>query len=947
MAAMTQPVNFSGTTQVNATSYATGSRPAASTVPDIVIHDSTRDRHQISDGTNWIDMPVVPPTTPQGVPQYVSGAEPSAVGLDKAVIRIGTSYYQSDNTQWNLLGTNIADALANYVGVRTVKGAAQATFLTRRTPAATLYYDPVSGNNGNAGTSAAAPKKDLPGTFVAGTAYLIKSGTTIASLSVGQDGTVTDPIVIGVYDPVTGQRYTGRAVGLVAVTGGITITSRTYISLEHLSANGGTNRILANNSANCQIICCRANGATQNGILHEVYGAGSGPIELDGCELLNNTQDGFATYGDGSSPTITGTKVQYCTSSGNRMGINVGGDLTRYDQLSIANNTLDNNRGRGSTNNTSNVQIKCFARLTNSSIRWNTLTRGKYTDIWVNGAATVSTFDGLVIENNFSDGAQFGVHLSGRIRGTATSPIIVQYNRLWRNGSIDGGQTPADPAMYGRSIEIFAAGGTAEADMPAYITVRWNDLSYAYNFGGPIQNATEGVGLGFDDNTRFLTGYGNVIVRNEGNGCAVWNDKYHRVFANVFIDNFKLPADRRGNTGPQGYSGAPADLTIGLGPETLAFCNAIVTGRGQWQGFSINADGGGLFISANVKVHNNLMANAPATATVFGPSQVLGGGIRMDPTYTTTQSNHYSRVQFPKLNYNSNTSIALSTGETISAGTAVDDAFAHADSISLTLFQTIPLDVTAFVPPVVPPEGSNTVTLTPATAATTNSASSLSVAYPAGEDDDTQIIVVAYRLKATSITTPAGWTKAQDIEHDSADGRLVLFYRTLTGTTSAGSETISFGAAVMAVGIGATIVGTYSASSAGPTNVGFTTAPTAPSVTAATAFSMWLQILSTTAFPRVFTPPGVVTEKSDDQTQDGSNGIGLALGVIEVPAGATGVSGAWTTVDASGGSGAERPLSLSVAFEPRAGDVTPPLPPPPTTAAGNKPFRYIFNDFEI
>lgn len=117
----------------------------------------------------------------------------------------------------------------------------------------TLYVDPTYVGGSNDG-SFAHPYTSFTSTptMVAGNSYLLKEGTTfVGTINPGATtGTVTQPIIIGVYAAATGNRITNKigaaAINATGVSYGVFITSScAYITLDGFEIYGATLRCVA------------------------------------------------------------------------------------------------------------------------------------------------------------------------------------------------------------------------------------------------------------------------------------------------------------------------------------------------------------------------------------------------------------------------------------------------------------------------------------------------------------------------------------------------------------------------------------------------------------------------------------------------------------------------------------------------------------------------------
>jgi hypothetical protein len=195
---------------------------------------------------------------------------------------------------------------------------------------------------------------------------------------------------------------------------------------------------------------------------------------------------------------------------------------------------------------------------------------------------------------------------------------------------------------------------------------------------------------------------------------------------------------------------------------------------------------------------------------------------------------------------------------------------------------------------------------------------SASVSLPATTDaSHTQFISVAYRQKGNTVTPASGtWTTVVNQPNASENSRLIIFAR--TGVFAAGSVTLNFSGASNGIAHAVAVTGTLDASSSA--DAGYLTNHTAPTVTAVSAESLWVQIVASSLFPRVLTVPAGVSALSN--LSGHSYIVGHGVGTIQVAAGATGVSGNWTFDDPDSATDGELSNSASLVFsEPASGAV--------------------------
>lgn len=132
----------------------------------------------------------------------------------------------------------------------------------------------------------------------------------------------------------------------------------------------------------------------------------------------------------------------------------------------------------------------------------NTVT-GMLTGIFINGGDR-----SYIGNNNCSNNMNFGIHISGFARS-----YVIERNVCNANGGT------LSTTYYGRGIELSSAAGQGAVSGH---TIRFNTCRFNYNYGGPLDNGSEGIGIGVDDGTRQCQVYGNIISNNEGNGIQVY-----------------------------------------------------------------------------------------------------------------------------------------------------------------------------------------------------------------------------------------------------------------------------------------------------------------------------------------------------------------------------------------------------------------------------------------
>jgi parallel beta-helix repeat protein len=128
---------------------------------------------------------------------------------------------------------------------------------------------------------------------------------------------------------------------------------------------------------------------------------------------------------------------------------------------------------------------------------------GMLTGIFINGGDR-----SYVGNNNCSNNMNFGIHITG-----TSKYYTIESNVCNTNGGT------LTPTYYGRGIELSSAAGSGAVSGH---TIRNNTCRFNYNFGGPLDNGSEGVGIGLDDGVSKCSVYGNIITNNQGNGIQIY-----------------------------------------------------------------------------------------------------------------------------------------------------------------------------------------------------------------------------------------------------------------------------------------------------------------------------------------------------------------------------------------------------------------------------------------
>jgi hypothetical protein len=899
------------------TSYAAGStRPSPAALLDKFIYETVGGLHQISDGIRWYDLQHfggAATAGPQPLVSYTSAGRPTASTNTGVFIRNSTTglIEMSNGTDWVPMGANEDASAEAKLGIG-VDGLPAPARITSPTTATTVYIDPSQGTNGS-GTFG-SPRNTIP-TTVANTAYLIKAGTTLTqTLNLGVSGASDQPIVIGVYNAATGARVTTR--GAATLSGSITI-SGTFVYVEGLVVTGNaSNGKISVTGNDVTILACQTNGGTQHGIFAnnvlrfrvdgcEANGNGASGIKIDRTDgsaqsgmriqyndLKNNAQSGLIWETPGST-VVTDSQIASNTMWDN--GINTG--YGQYDRCSIA------------------LWMEIGSAAGSMQVYRNDLRRSCYSHVRLQSRSNTPAQrpDGLLCQNNYMFGSTMPIHWTN-IKGAA----VIELNKIERAGSNDG-TTPAATTRYGRAIELF---GNSEASRCEGIKVRRNALYRSYSLDTWM---TEGMGLGLDDNTAFVTCWGNWVRECEGSAVQYNTNIGNVCGANVFIDNCKRPTNSALN-GPVGPGPAFAKLAEvgGSGSDCLSIGNFIIAGR------EVPQQRGGLVdepAASGFEYTNNYVTNADVGAH-------MNSG--------TESHNRFIGCVTPRATwggeFSPGGSTAVGTGSVVVASSVGTSASAHLAAQAKTALESLPFNASQFTGGGTGGGGTGdggtgggggggvAVPVVTGGDITKVLGASLTMTKPAGAAGATQIALVMVKPKAAAVTMPAGWVQIVNAPHPTdgvapADGKLVAFSRSLTATEAAGTVVASAPAATMMLG---GVVNVASATAGAPVldyDLDYDYLLNAPAVTVGSQGSIRLFAFGPTNSPRTFTPPAGVTLTVVDQDylDNGVTGAALLIGydTVQPPSAVAGAP--FELFDPFGGVGGERSVMLSIVMTPSSG----------------------------
>ncbi|MCC2972576.1 right-handed parallel beta-helix repeat-containing protein [Massilia sp. IC2-476] len=444
------------------------------------------------------------------------------------------------------------------------------------------YIDPGAVEPGN-GTLASPYRSWTSVSWTPGHTYLQKRGTTYSGVfQVSTSGTETQRINIGAYFGPDGSDDATRPKPIIVLPGAPTMPAdgasiavygkeRDFLTYRNLDIRNnalpddndmaiiwlGNSCIFENNnvSSNCAgVYIFEKSQVTVSNCVLDVIGKDStrgnqgilvaGGRNMDGIRLLNNT----VRHRGGGGTTSYGIRCE--TYNGSSF-------LTR---LLIRGNRVSPPPGVAYNPNRRAIGIYLINGQA-ATLDWNTVT-GMLTGIFINGGER-----SYVGNNNCSNNMNFGIHISGTARS-----YIIERNLCNANG---GSLTST---YYGRGIELSSKVGQGAVSGH---TIRYNTCMFNYNYGGPLDNGSEGVGIGVDDGANQCLVYGNLVSNNEGNGIQVygggdrarWPDTGgHRIESNLLHANcsFSVMSRRSGGKTPSAFQAHIALAYVYGSPTVVA-----------------------------------------------------------------------------------------------------------------------------------------------------------------------------------------------------------------------------------------------------------------------------------------------------------------------------------------------------------------------------------------
>ena len=466
----------------------------------------------------------------------------------------------------------------------------------------TYFVDPTWG--GAASGTFAAPYTNLGQVpaLAANTAVLLKAGTTLTTSAFyevsARGSSAVAAVVIGVYDPVSGQRIfnTQGAANVVCAAG----ANNFFVRIGESSSSSDDLFVMVDG-----LKITGANAAGSQGAIHVGNG---GKWQVHNCEIASLSMPCINVPGRGGSvencklSTVDSSGIQFRGDNGNDPTISVAYNLfTSCGYVGILHNANFKFSGTNAYNTfiDGGDAVYLFNGGGAPQIYGNTMTRaGIRTDSHV-ALTNSADASGALIENNTITDCEFPIAWA-QYDGKGTA--LIQFNRLLRAGSKDGGKTPANSSTnYGRGLEIY---GKSAAFNTGGVVVRWNYVADAYDFITTGGNAgSEGVGIGCDNNAFNVRVYGNYVTGCEGNGIQLNRcGNGIEVTGNVCIGNAKY----RAGTLHSPYA-QPAEINIIVSRYARVY-NNVTRSKGMSK-FGIFVGGTPSETSLGTDVKNNLMVD--------------------------------------------------------------------------------------------------------------------------------------------------------------------------------------------------------------------------------------------------------------------------------------------------------------------------------------------------
>jgi len=487
---------------------------------------------------------------------------------------------------------------------------------------ATYYIDPTVTGPGS-GTLANPFRSWTSVSWAPGNTYLQKRGTTYAGVfRLAASGTASQRITVGAYYRSDGSDDPSQPKPVILLPGAPTTPAngasiavhnqeRDFVTYRNLDIRNpalpeasdvaiiwlGNNCVFENNdvTSNCAgVYIFDKNHVTVSGCVLDVisnspaYGNQgilvAATANLDDTRLLNNT---IRHHGGG-------------TAASHGIRCEPYNDTTSLTNLVIRGNRVSPPRGVNYNTNRGAIGIYVVKGAAATLVR-NTVT-GMLVGIFINSGDA-----SYVGNNNCSNNMNFGIHITGVARS-----YIIESNVCNSNGGT------LSPTYFGRGIELSSAVGQGAVSGH---TIRYNTCRFNYNYGGPLDNGSEGVGIGLDNGTSKCSVYGNIISNNEGNGIQLygggdrlkWPDTGgHAIMSNMMDSNCTFSVLNR-RTGGRTLSSFQAHIALVYiyGSRTVVSNNVFMGSTRQ-----------GIYIDStdsNIAIFGNMYLGVPYPLRLLDP----------------------------------------------------------------------------------------------------------------------------------------------------------------------------------------------------------------------------------------------------------------------------------------------------------------------------------------
>lgn len=485
---------------------------------------------------------------------------------------------------------------------------------------ADIYINPSAATNGNG--SAASPYNTWVGVPVAaGNRYFQKRGTTYTgSFPSLTSGTVGNLTMVSAYENTDGTDNTSLPKPIInigdTIMPGTLNSPKTFMKFYRVDIRNNRSSVESDKPImwlgdSVEIIQC--NLATN---LTALYGEKVNNIRIEGNTITCATATGAVSMNAiviAGSASMTGNVITANT-------IIVGGGGTSSSHVI----KCEPSTGYTQTNlkityNVIRTQTNTMSLIARRGISINNCTGGEiaYNNVAFMHAGFFATGVSVgvwVHHNSFNNNGAFGIHIT-----TNTSNFLIEWNTCNQNGGNYSWMN-----WYGRGIELSGAGLLHSCTGHL---VRFNNCSQNINYGGPSDNATEGVGIGLDDASTNCIVYGNLMYQNEGNGLQTYGGSTpptdtggHIICNNHFINN-ATQSYRNRRSGTKYLTDGACGLSLGgtFGSKTVVCNNLFIGGYG---GIHENST------CANIEKYNNVFkdqTNYAISTKGFNRKNATGG----------------------------------------------------------------------------------------------------------------------------------------------------------------------------------------------------------------------------------------------------------------------------------------------------------------------------------